>query len=104
MSERLRSAPLGQEQGRFGSPETLPEPGSRLKRLEASPRIVKRSRRFLAALGRFFAAFGIVCGFCLVIVAGGLIAGLADGVRGLAVFGGLFLICLCVLAREEGRR
>lgn len=104
MSQRLRSAPLRQEQGRFGSPEIFPEPGSRIERLTASPRIVKPIARFCAALGRFFAAFGIVCGFLLVIVAGGLVAGLVDGVRGLAVFGGLFLIALCVLAREEGRR
>lgn len=47
-------------------------------------------------------AFAVLSGLLLVIAAAGLAVEHLAGIGGLAIFGGVFVVCLMVLAREEG--
>ncbi len=53
-------------------------------------------------VSRLALTFAGMAGFLLLIVAAGLVAGLVSGLPGLALFAGIFLVALMVLARSEG--
>ena len=51
---------------------------------------------------RYVLTFAGMAAFLLLIVAAGLLAGLVSGLPGLALYGGVFVVAVMVMARNEG--
>jgi len=61
-----------------------------------------RSRNVLGTISAYVLTFAGMAAFLLLIVAAGLLAGLVSGVPGLVLYGGVFVVAVMVMARNEG--